>query len=176
MNTKIGYNKFDKKELDDFIQKYFEPYYSDDEDTIIGFYFLHKNDVSILERKFRKYFEFFSNVKLFEKEEIFIEKFKNNEFEFFNSEIVQQIIEESKNIDPFWKKDEQSYKEHQKNSILIDCRKISHNIEGLTIRNYFNVEIESAIDLFKDVYTATKDKKIKSIIKNLENQLKIFEN
>lgn len=176
MSSKVGYNKFNPKEIDEFIKKYFQPHYKDDENTIIAFHILKGEGVSILERKFRRYFEWFSNVKLFKKDEDFSKKFKNNEFDFFNTKITQQIIKKSKNLDSFYKgKDEKAYKEQQKNSILNDCSRISHDIEGLTIRNYFDIDILSAIKLFKEVYSVTKDKKIEHIIENLEKQIKVFE-
>lgn len=92
MSSKVGYNKFNPKEIDEFIKKYFQPHYKDDENTIIAFHILKGEGVSILERKFRRYFEWFSNVKLFKKDEDFSKKFKNNEFNFFDTKTTQQII------------------------------------------------------------------------------------
>lgn len=89
---------------------------------------------------------------------------------------LNKLLKKSENLDSFYKgKDEKAYKEQQKNSILNDCSRISCDIEGLTIRNYFDIDILSAIKLFKEVYSVTKDKKIEHIVENLEKQIKVFE-
>ena len=175
MSSKVGYNKFNPKEIDEFIKKYFQPHYKDDENTIIAFYSLAGDDRRIIDRQFMKYFIFFSNIKLFNKED-FVKKLKNNEFNFFDYEMTQKIIKNSENLDSFYKrKYEQDYKEQLTNRIIIDCQENAHNIQGLMISIYLSENIEKAIDFFKEVYSITNDKKIKDIIENLEEQLKVFE-
>lgn len=175
MYSKVGYNKFNPKEIDEFIKKYFKPKYSDDEKKIIAFYRLTGDNIRILDRQFIKYFKFFSNIKLFNKED-FVKKIKNNEFHFFDYEITQKIIENSQNIVSFYKrKYEQAYKEQLTNRIIIDCQENAHNIPGLMISIYLSEDIEKAIDFFKKVYSLTKDKKIEHIVENLEKQIKVFE-
>lgn len=175
MESKAGYNKFNPKEMDEFIKKYFKPKYADDEKKIIAFYSLVGDDRRIIDRQFMKYFIFFSNIKLFNEED-FVKKLKNNEFNFFDYEITQKIIKNNENLDSCYKgKDEQAYNKQQINKIIIDCRENAYTIPGLTINIYFNENIELAIDFFKKVYSITNDKKIKDIIENLEEQLKVFE-
>ena len=149
MCSKVGYNKFNPKEMDEFIKKYFKPKYADDEKKIIAFYSLAIGDRRILDRQFMKYFIFFSNIKLFNKED-FVKKLKNNEFNFFDYEITQKIIKNSENLDSCYKgKDEQAYNKQQTNKIIIDCRETAYTIPGLTINIYFNENIELAIDFLK---------------------------